>query len=70
MKKTVDFEEHDILENPSPSVEYCFKDNEEMVFDVMATREHCWCDEIKRGIAFNGDDSTYVKPGAFSLNVC
>ena len=37
-----------------------------MVFDSLATMEHGWCDEIKRGVAFRGDVSTYVQPGSFS----
>ena len=70
MAKTASFEEHDILENPSPIGDDCFKQNEEMIFDVMATAEHGWCDEIKRGVAFRGDESTYVKPGSFSYSDC
>ncbi len=58
--------EHDIWENPVSFGEDCFKKNEEMIFDTMATAEHGWCDDIKRGVAFKGDVSTYVMPGAFS----
>ena len=63
-------EGHDIWENSSPFGEDCFKKNEEMVFDAMAVTEHGWCDEIKRGVAFKGDTSTFVKPGAFSWADC
>ncbi len=70
MKKVVHSTDHDILENPVPFGEECFKANEEMVFDTMAARRYCWCDDIKRGSAFKGDFATYVKPGAFCLQDC
>ena len=71
MKDTKDTSEgHDIWENSSSFGEDCFKKNEEMVFDTMAVTEHGWCDEIKRRVAFKGDTSTFVKPGAFSWTDC
>ncbi|HTP64457.1 MAG TPA: hypothetical protein VMJ66_03620 [Geobacteraceae bacterium] len=70
MKKHASFAEHDILENPSSFGEDCFKKNEEMLFDVNASKQHGWCDEIKRGVAFRGEESTYVKPGSFSFSSC
>lgn len=63
-------ESHDIWENSSSFGDDCFKKNEEMVFDVMAGMEHGWCDEIKRGVAFKGDTSTFVRAGAFGWTDC
>jgi len=62
--------DHDILENPSPNVETCFKKSEEMKFDVPLLTEHGYCDEIKRGVAIAGDASLFVKPGSFSYEDC
>ena len=58
--------DHDIWENPTHFGDDCFKKNEAMVFDTMASREHDWCDEIKRNVELKGDVSTYAMPGAFS----
>ncbi len=70
MKEGARTEEHDVLENPSPNVELCFKMSEEMKFDAPSFMQHGYCDEIKRGRALNGDDFTFVKSGAFGFSDC
>lgn len=55
---------------PPSSGDDCFKRNEEMRFGSQALAEHCYCDDIKRNVAFRGDSSIFVQPGAFSLSEC
>ncbi len=70
MRDTYREEGHDILENPSPNVESCFKRSEEMKFDQPSLRVHDYCNDIKRGMALNSDDFTFVKSDGFGFTDC
>ena len=66
-----EIELRDVMEDfPPSSGDECFKRNEAMRFEAQAFSEHCYCDDIKRSLAFRGDSSTFVQPGAFSLTGC
>jgi hypothetical protein len=66
-----EIELRDVMEEfPPSSGDDCFKRNEEMIFENQAFFAHGYCDDIKRGIAFRGDSSTFVQTGAFSWTDC
>ena len=66
-----EIELRDVMEEfPPSSGDACFKRNEEMRFENQAFSNHGYCDDIKRSVAFRGDSSTFVKPGAFSWTEC
>jgi hypothetical protein len=66
-----EIELRDVKEDfPPSSGDDCFKRNEAMRFDAQTSVEYAYCDDIKRNVAFRGDSSTFIKPGAFSLTEC